>query len=268
VAAIETSLAAFDLGRVVRRTFGALGRNPLTFTTLAMLYGVPRVVLSWINIQINPAYAHPSDTNPLAMLFAGFAPQTLLVGLVIGATSAFAQATISYGVVTDLNGRRPTTNECMSAGFRVFVPVVIIGFLLSWGTTIGLILLLVPGCILAAVGIVALTTEVVERPGVLNALLRSRDLTRGSRWAIFSLMVVFMIAIGIVQAAVTQVTIGIAAGTPGYLAAATRMPNLLASDIVGMLTIAVASAGAASIYYELRTIKEGAAPSALAAVFD
>ena len=44
--------------------------------------------------------------------------------------------------------------------------------------------------------------------------------------------------------------------------------RLISSTITAIIYVVIAAAGIASIYYELRVIKEGIGPEALAAVFD
>jgi hypothetical protein len=267
--AINARTDLFDLGRVVRSITGSVTRNALRYLVLAvLLYGAPRLLLTWINIQTNPAYHLGVNTNVMSIFFAAFAPQSIAVGLAVGALSGLAQAAIIFGVIKDLNGQRPTIRDCLTDALRIAVPAMVITTLLSWATSIGLILLVVPGCILATMGVATLTAEVVERPGVVSAFLRSRELTRGHRWAIFALIVVFLIVVGIIQSVINQIMIGPASASANYLAAATALPNLLVSDLIGTLTMVISSVGAASIYSELRSIKDGAMPSALAEVFD
>jgi len=267
--AINTRADVFDLGRVVQRITGSIGRNAATFLVLAALfYGAPRLVLGWISILTSPLFRQGVSLDPMKLMFAAFAPQTIVIGLVLGAFAGLAQVAIIFGVIEDLNGHRPTIADCAVQAFRFAVPAVIITTLLSWGTTIGFVLLIVPGCILATAGIVTLTAEIVERPGMVKAFLRSRELTRGHRWAIFALAVVYLIVVGIIQSVVGQIMIGPAVANASYLAAAAKLPNLLATDLIGTLAKIISSVGVAAIYYELRSIKEGAIPSALAEVFD
>ena len=51
-------------------------------------------------------------------------------------------------------------------------------------------------------------------------------------------------------------------------AAANTWPVILASALAQMINAILSAAGTASIYYELRQIKEGIGPEALASVFD
>jgi hypothetical protein len=269
MAAVETSVRAFDVGRVVQRTFSAIGRNLATFATLTVLmYGLPRLALSWLNIQFNPALAHASMADPIRLIASTFSPYSLATGFVMGALAILTQAVIAFCTITDLSGRRPTAAECVNSVVRSAVPIVVIGLVKSWATVIGMFLLLVPGCLVAVVWIVAIPVETLEHRGIFGAFSRSRALTRGNRWAIFALLAAFFIVVAVVGYTVQQIFLGSAATNPNYLAAALNPAYLTATAVLGVISTIVASAGAASIYYELTWLKDGAPHSALATVFD
>ena len=128
-------------------------------------------------------------------------------------------------------------------------------------------LLVVPGCLAAVLWVVAVPVETLEHPGVLGSFSRSRELTRGNRWAIFALLAGFSITVGIVGYVFQQIFLG-PATNPNYLAAALKPTYLIVTAALGLVTIIITSVGAASIYYELLLIKEGAPRFALANVFD
>jgi hypothetical protein len=177
------------------------------------------------------------------------------------------QAALVHGTVAYLNGRKASFGSCLSTGVRVFFPMIGISFLVGWGIILGLILLIIPGIMLAMRWIVSVPVRVTEGPGILSALGRSAELTRGHRWSIFGLVVMLFLAQIMLQAAAAPFT-----GAFGPQTAATvSMTSLAMSEGVNLLVSAViamfTAVGAASIYYELRSIKEGIGPEQLAAVF-
>ena len=112
---------------------------------------------------------------------------------------------------------------------------------------------------------VAAPDRVVEGLGVFNSMGRSGDLTRGHRGAILLLFVLYGIGLIAVQGA-TGILFALASyGSPD-------MKNLLSRIVLAPLLQAmgalIGAAGVASIYFELRTIKEGVGIEALAAAFD
>ena len=266
MATIETRRQTFDMGRVVSRTFGSIGRNAATFFVLAIvLVGIPIFGLNWLQSQLNPVL------NPGASAAGGlaFTTYTIVSPFLRLFLSGLLQAVLVYGVVSDLNGKRASIGESLSTGLRYAVPVAAISFLAGLGAAFGLILLIVPGLMLATAWIVAVPAEVADRAGVFGSFSRSRELTRGSRWAIFGLMAVYLIVAMIIQYTVLGILFGIAGFAPGRL-------------LTNMYSLAHAGhdcrhqradehhrrAGTAAIYCELREIKEGVAPSTLASVFD
>jgi len=130
----------------------------------------------------------------------------------------------------------------------------------------GFILFIVPGVMMAVAWIVAVPALVVERTGVFGAMSRSAELTRGHRWPIFGLLVIYIIAAAIISSMVS-VVVGAAAASVSTAAMQPTL-QLIAQPLVSVITKLISSAGVASIYFELRSTREGIGPEALAAVFD
>ena len=125
---------------------------------------------------------------------------------------------------------------------------------------------IVPGLMLAVAWMVAVPAQVVEHTGVFGAIGRSAELTRGHRWAIFGLLVIYIIASLVLQGSILGI-VGVLAVSlsPNMSQAATQM---VAQPLLNVATSLIGAAGVASIYYELRSSREGIGPEALAAVFD
>ena len=268
--AIEARGEAFDIGRVVTRTFGSIGRNAATFFVLGVaLVGLPQAILNYMQVQLNPATSalagesrSPGELITYGLLMIGFA----LLSIVL---SAMLQATIIRGVVEDLNGRRVNIADSLSAGLGVSLPVIAISIMVGLGVFFGLILLIVPGLMLAIRWVAAIPARVMERPGVFAAMGRSAELTRGHRWAIFALAVVFLIVVMVLSGVIGAVAAAIAIGAGGSATGiTTSLPFLLLTSVLNAATATIGAAGVAAIYCELRAVKEGASPSTLADVFD
>jgi hypothetical protein len=245
-----TAMAAtpqrFDMGRVIQRTFGTVGRNWVTFGLLALPFSViPQALLQ---VQIAGLRTGPNTS------MVGFGGLLSLIALVGG---FLMEAGLTYGSVMDLNGRRPTFGDCLSVGLRYILPLIGLSILMGLAIAAGLVLFIVPGVLMALAWSVAVPSLVVERTGVFGAFSRSAELTRNHRGAIFLLMIAYMIlslVIGALAAAVMSI-----AGPEASVA--------VLGVVRGAETL-IGAAGVASIYYELRSIKEGVGPEALAAVFD
>jgi uncharacterized membrane protein len=144
----------------------------------------------------------------------------------------------------------------------------LVGLLGTVAVMAGLVLLIVPGVILTVMWVAAGAACVVEGTGVSGAFRRSVELTRGYRWPIFGLfvaLILFMFAfIFIVFLLVSLV----AFSSNAAAALGTMVAQFVAVTISTMLFWTISSALGAAIYFELRQIKEGVGPEALASVFD
>jgi uncharacterized membrane protein len=138
-----------------------------------------------------------------------------LISFIVGIVLAMGLIRASLAVV---EGRNPDVNLL----FRTdgFGPYLVAAVLVSLGVAVGLILLVVPGIILAIMwhffGYV-----IVEDPATtpIDAMRRSAEITRGHRWQLFGLGVL-LIAINVVGALACGVgllfTYGITAVTVAY----------------------------------------------------
>lgn len=265
MASLAAPALRFDLGRVVERTFASLGRNFAVFSMLALLLaGVPALLTgSLITLAENGGRQLTGDASHLTTFGVTVSGITGLVG----AIAAFVlQAAIVYGTIADLNGRRAAFGECLSSGLRNWFSLFLLAIVVTVAEVFGYILLIVPGLIMTVAWIVAAPAQVVERTGVFGAISRSAELTRGRRWPLLGLLVIYLVASGVVRGLVQGV---LTAGAIGLSAPASHAAtNILVGPLLNVVTGLVGAAGVASIYYELRSTREGVGPEALAAVFD
>jgi hypothetical protein len=260
---LESVGGSFDFGRVVERTFRVIGQNLALFAVGALvLVAAPAFIGALIGLKSQLGGQTFSLASILGALASG------LGGLVL-------QGLVVHTVVARLNGRSVSMSASLSAGARFLLPLLGLGIIQGLGIIIGTVLLIVPGLILAVIWAVSAPSLVVEQRGVFESLQRSRDLTRGHRWAIFGLFVVYLIL---------SMIVGAVAGGIGFAAGFSGMRSVAAGGIAAMTPMIVIStfisslingaqgvlgaAGVASIYYELRTTKEGVAPEQMASIFD
>ena len=88
--------------------------------------------------------------------------------------------------------------------------------------------------------------------------------TRGCRWAIFGLMVLWFVLNAVVNVTTAELATG---GLPLRTAMASPVFRLALLPLLTALETAVLAAGAASIYVELVILKEGALKSEIEEVF-
>jgi len=267
MAVMQAELARFDMGRVVKRTFSVIGHNIGTFALLSLIPGVPLAAMNWGMAGL------PTGGSLFSQLTFNRISLFAVSGLVYLVCMFVLQASVVHGTVADLNGKRASFGNSLSTGLSHFVPLLLIAIVEGIGIALGAILLIVPGIMMAVAWSVAVPVRVVERRGVANSLARSRELTSGHRWAIFGLIVAYFILQMIIGAVIGSFAgLNFFASSPDRLAAAvaaTRsVPYVASSMIVTMINAVISSAGVASIYYELRVLKDGIGPEALASVFD
>jgi hypothetical protein len=256
----EAQPAKLRIARVVQLTGQVIARNLGLFGILSLLINTPLVILVFTVLQPGFQAGDFSFTN-LAPVMAGLL--VFLVGYVV------LQAAIIYITVRDLNGQRPPLGESLAVGFREFFPLIAISLLYTLGIVVGMLLLIVPGFILLCSWSVTTPVRVVERLGILDCFGRSYALTKGSRGKIFGLFVIYVVIEIVIALIITAFT-----GTAGAEAAADdplSTASLIAAGgeiVSNTISSVILTAAVAALYYELRVLKEGIGPEALASVFD
>lgn len=245
----------FSIGRVVTRTFSVIGRNAITFILTAAVLLLPVIAISFLNGT--PDAMAGARLNGVLMGVLAFLISTACVYLL--------QAALVQATITDLNGSRPNIGNALSAAFGVALPVIAISLLAVLGFMAGLILLVIPGLMLIVAWIVAVPVRVVEGASIGESFGRSRALTKGHRWGIFGLLVIYGI-IAIMAGFLTLLISGVALSQANQVQG--NIPYIVLNWVLQVLLSVVTAVGVTSIYYELRTVKEGVAPQQLAAAFD
>lgn len=250
--------AKLDIGGVITSTFGVLGRNLGPFLALAaLLVGVP-MALSGLGL----AELNSSGRGPPAIL--GNYSMGLIGGLISMVFTAVLQGSLIHGTVVDLNGGRASFGECLATGLRNFFPVILVSILMWLGIAVGLLLFIVPGVMIGLAWCVSAPARVSEQCDVVEALGRSAELTRGSRWRVLTLMILYMVLTWIVSAVAGWLTLT-ALSAP--MASHTIIPIVVAGAGSAVNSV-VGATGLSVLYVELRRLREGVTPDALAALFD
>ena len=246
----------FEIGRVISQTFGVIGRNAVSLFIVCFALTLTSVLLS--------ALAHYASLGLESQMQAGVT--SFAGGIVSLATNAVLLGCVTAIAVNDLNDRRAPFSWALSVGLRLILPVLAINLIIGIGIVFALILFIVPGLMLMTWWIVAVPARVVEGPGVIRALTRSRELSKGRRWPIFGLVLCYAVLAGLF-------TLGFIAADGGYFEYAQRLGaydplTMVIQVISSTILAAISTSGVAAIYTELRRTKEGAMPSQLASVFE
>jgi hypothetical protein len=172
---------------------------------------------------------------------------------------AFAAAALTRGTLDALGGAppraRPMFGTGAARGTRVFGAALLSGLL----TVLGAILFIVPGLV-AAAGLFVAEAAAAAEPGTgpRASISRSWELTRGHRWGVLAVLLLFQ---AIPLAAILAASF-VAEALPG-----TRGVQL-GGEVLAALALALQAVAAAVTYHGLRTEKEGVEVPTLAAVFE
>jgi hypothetical protein len=232
----------FRIGRVLGRSLGICGRHVIPFTLLCLLASLPAFAPRLFAGSHVPTPTQALRLLPLTLTTLITIPLSFSVVLLISLQDLGGQAENLVGAARQALARYLPLLACTLCGI-----LAIVG---------GMILLVIPGIIVAIVLSVSGQVCVAERVGPIASLSRSAALTKGNRWRIFGLMLlVFLISGGIALAARPMQT---HLGTVGV--------------IIAYVATGVAEAFKNTVYavqfYDLRVAKEGIGTERIAAVFD
>jgi len=153
---------SIDIGSVISRTFKIYADQA------SVLLPAAAVVFVFVGI--------------VDAVLVAIAPALLLVGFII----SLVAVTLFTGMVVELvadvqDGRRDATvSQLLNAVKPVVGQLILVGIVAGIGIVIGFILIIIPGLILITIWSVTAPVIVLERPGGLGALGRSRELVRGN----------------------------------------------------------------------------------------
>lgn len=229
-------------------------RNPLIFLGLSFLI----VALPQALIQL--ATGAPMADGDTAAMMEMLGSPAMIAGsaggwLLFVILSILLQATFIVATVKDLNGQQVSLGECLGQAIGKLLPLIGLGILMTLGIGLGMILLIIPGVILALMWVVAAPVMMAEDKGIIDSLKRSAELTKGSKRWILLLFVVYIILAMILGLFMLPFAF---AGTAAIA---------IAGLVINTLSGAIQGTGIAAIYVDLRIVKEGGNTDALADVF-
>ena len=236
----------FGVGSVLGMSFRVYGKNFIPFTLITAVLYIP--LIAWL---VHSASSPPETVNA-ALKQAG-----VIAALSIFLNS-FVTATLTYGVVKELQGQRAGIGACITVGFKRMLPALGVAILAGLAIVGGMILLIVPGIIAACMLYVSTPASVIEKPGVFGALRRSRDLTLGHKGGVFGIL--FML--WLINWGIGKVEQAAFASSHDYMMQ--TYVNMGVTVLLGTLSSVVAAVA----YYALRAEKEGTSANELAAVFE
>lgn len=189
----------------------------------------------------------------------------------------FLTAFVTYIVVQHLRGRRPSLPNAIGVGVARALPSLLVAIcialmvvalmIVAFVTKSGILMLIaiVPTAMLLCALFVAVPASVIERPGIMGALSRSCELTKGCRWLIFGANLLVLIGIGLVASRIEESLLGDVTRENFMERVETYTWFGAGLNIVMCSLMAVFCA---VTYHSLRTNHDGIDSDTLASVFD
>jgi uncharacterized membrane protein len=263
-AASGSELRSVSIGRVLGRGFGTIGRNPVVTLGIAFAFGaVPFALLSYGVENFQPeTFGTIGEFGGVAVAAAWLVISILLAMISQG---ALVRATVAHS-----EGRKAGFAESAMAGLGAAWPLFLVGLLSGLGIVAGLVLLIVPGIMLFIIWSVAAPALVEERLGPIEALGRSRELTRGARWTVFGLSLLILVIYWMFSGAAGIVALIWSGGSADVAAIASlegSLGYLAFTTLIQTISTAVWGTILSALYIELRDWKDGPSTDRLADIF-
>ncbi|HEX9947275.1 MAG TPA: hypothetical protein VGA98_07025 [Allosphingosinicella sp.] len=264
-AAAPANDRSVQIGRIFSRAFGTIRSNPVATLGIALLFSAAPSMLLFYLIQ-TMGLETVSAVGTSATIAIGIFTVVISLLFAMITQGALVRATVAFS-----EGRKSSFGESATAGLRVAVWLLLLALLSALGIGLGLGLLIVPGVMLYIMWAVAAPALVEEGLGPIEALGRSRRLTKGARWSIFGLILILVVLYWLFSAAIGVVGVMIYGGFEGFAASSASgdlpLAYLLVNVVAGTITSAVWGVVLTSLYVELREWKDGPKTEALAEIF-
>jgi hypothetical protein len=234
---------------VLGDTFAVVGRTVVVLANLAVLFvGIPAAIsiAGAALTPVSPAFAILTVIGRLAMV----------AGVLIGYSA------IHMVAMADLHGQTVPTDRLLATAASKFWPMLGLAILLVLGVGAGMILLIIPGIVLALVWCVAFPALVLEDRGVFESFTRSAALTRGKRWSIFLMFFIVWLVTFIAEV----VLLAVFGGFQGFLSLQPPLAATVISQLLGVITVPFGGVLLAALFNQLRG-KAGYGAEAVAEVF-
>jgi hypothetical protein len=282
-----TGAGNFRVGRVFGRAFRMFGRHFPLVLLLTLIASAPRLLAYY---GLYGSYAGMLQQNAVAN--GPYSMTAIWVrGLLVVLSTAWqwillpalAQILLAPAAIQHWRRRPVRLGETLrialvrlmpALGVTILVALVIMaGFIMIVITAASIVrssiilgivawlVAVIAGLFIDCVFFAAVAACVIERIGPIKSLLRSADLTKGHRWRVFGIVLIFTLVL-------TRVGIlGVALTFPlfPYAGSLTLTLGLFA---VGTLIAAVQALITIAAYHDLRFAREGVDADEIAAVFD
>jgi hypothetical protein len=175
------------------------------------------------------------------LVAAGPGPALLALVISLVATTLFTGMVVQLVADVRDGHRDASAAQLLQSVTPVLGQLILVGIVVGVAVLVGLILLIVPGLIALTIWSVSAPVVVLERPGGLRPLRRSRELVRGNGWRVFGVVLVFFLLIIVVGTTLELLAEALGTGA-----------GIVVRVVVGVLTAPLSALAAAVLYFELR----------------
>jgi hypothetical protein len=259
-------LRPLRVGEILDVSINIFKRNFLTFLKIVLVLVVPVQIVTVLILV-----ATVSDADLLPKLGSTNGNNVHLTGSDLtaylgGQIVIVVLAVVLYGIATAACfkavgdaylGSRPDFRSSLSFAARRFHSVLWVTFLVGLTSTLGLILLIVPGIWLWFSFAVAVPVLLFEGLKGTSAMSRSRQLVRGRWWATAGAILAAWVIAGIIGGILQSLISALVLTDAGNSVIGVATVNAVANGIGQVFTTPFPAAVTAVVYYDLRVRKEG-----------
>ena len=187
---MTTSLRPMSLGELLDRSFFLYRKHFALFVGIIALPNLVPLAFQLIGVAVRPRTTAAFTAASFLWLLGSFVLYLGVMGLSQGA-AAVAVSKVHLGTAT-------TISEAFAGIKGRMLYLALIMNLVGFSVSIGLVLLIVPGVILALMWALTIPVAVLENKGLFDSVSRSAELTKGSRGRVFMIYFLCLILMYIV----------------------------------------------------------------------
>jgi hypothetical protein len=250
---MTTALRPLSTGELLDRTFSLYRSH---FGLFVGIFALPHLaVLAYQCVQV----AFQSPGTQLSNILLNLVWTMGALGLTV--ICSYVSQAVTVAAVSQVHFDCPASIGDSFSRVRTQIPGVIgLSILISLGVGCGLIALILPGVLLALMWSLSVQAKVLENKGVIDAMSRSSDLTKGDWGRIFVIWLLFLV-LGIGVSLLLRWPVEMAAGVSSIVALQRRTGGwriaLLVSTFISECLVGPLGTIAFSlVYYDERVRKE------------